>query len=52
MGAYMDLSVRRTQVAPDDIYKGAFITYVLLDEFYVFYVGHVDKSGLYETLFH
>jgi ribosome production factor 2 len=23
MGAYMDLSVRRTQVAPDDIYKGA-----------------------------
>jgi hypothetical protein len=28
-----------------------FITYALLDEF-VFYVGHGDKSSLYETLFH
>jgi hypothetical protein len=27
----------------------AFIVYVLLD---VFYVGHLDKSSLYETLFH
>jgi hypothetical protein len=28
-----------------------FITYALLDE-YEFYVGQVDKSSLYETLFH
>jgi hypothetical protein len=27
------------------------ITYVLLDEF-IYYVGHVEKSGLCETLFH
>jgi hypothetical protein len=40
----------------NSLYKKAFIFCVhyscLIGRFCVFYVGHIDKSNLYETLFH